>query len=148
MFFEHRWCRFALRRCDLPPRSSSAGTGGTLSARLASKRESLSRYTSAQCTIVKLSHCTSQNCHTANQNFILGIFFRLGLNPKLCPVCRQRITGRATGMENFLKVLLFHKSTACRNCRQILKKTFVFPTKKISFHTQDILSAQQAPHQG
>ena len=32
---------------------------------------------------------------------------RSGLNQQLCPICRKGITGRATGTENFVKVLTF-----------------------------------------
>ena len=33
--------------------------------------------------------------------------FRLGLPQPLCPICRKRMAGRATGMENFLRVSQF-----------------------------------------
>ena len=70
-----RWC--------LPPRSSTVSTV-TTSVRPASGSP------------LKLFKSRDKN---------IEIQTRLGLNPLLCPKCRKKITGRASDMENFLKVV-------------------------------------------
>ena len=75
------WYRSALMRWPLPPGSSNA-TMATTSVRHASEYQSSIR----------------QKCWILTQT-------RSGLNPLLCPKCRKNITGRASDMENFLKVI-------------------------------------------
>ena len=66
---------------------------------------------------------------------------RLGLNPPLCPICRGGITGRATGMENFLKVHLYIRKRRNKNKKFFKALKILISTR---FFSQELLITRQA----
>ena len=96
-------CRFALMRWCLPQGSSTVPMD-TKSARLAS--------------ILKLTKKMETN--------LLHFFTRSKMNQPMCPKCRKKIIGRATDMENFLKVGLSSKYHLCLHNR-FPHRPFVIP---------------------
>ena len=52
--------------------------------------------------------------------------FRNGLNPCICPKCRQEMIGRATDMENFLKLYSFSFHYKIRFLQLLLTDTLLF----------------------